>query len=88
VYPRERSVSLRVSIFAAIGVLLVGCRPGQSAADFEAAQICRGDYGRARTAADTSAVDGRRPIISRGQASTALTCGAMRQARWLDAPPR
>jgi hypothetical protein len=73
---------LRSLALAAFLAALAGCRPGQSAADLEAAQLCRADYQRARTAADTSAVDARRPIISRGQSTTALTCGAMRQAGW------
>jgi hypothetical protein len=58
-------------------------RPGQSVADTQAAELCRGDYRRARSAADTATVDARRPIISEGQATTALTCGAMRHSGFL-----
>jgi hypothetical protein len=37
-------------------------------------------YGRARTAADTSAVDAQQPIVGRGQATIAGNCGLFRRA--------
>jgi hypothetical protein len=76
----KRAVAITIGALA-----LYGCRSGQSIADAEAAQFCRADYLRSRTATDSAAVDSRRPILSRGQASTALTCGAMRRAGWLRA---
>jgi len=53
---------------------------GQAGFDARAAELCRANYHRARTAADSQMVDGQRPIVSRVQATTALTCGAMRQS--------
>ena len=78
----------RAFAIAIWALTLHGCRPGQSIPDAEAAQLCRTDYLRARTASDSVAVDARRPILSRGQATTALTCGAMRKAGWLTATSR
>jgi hypothetical protein len=45
-----------------------------------AAAECRRGYESARTAADTALVDSRRPIISRGQATAAPSCGLLRKA--------
>jgi hypothetical protein len=41
---------------------------------------CRVDYARARNSAESLAVDGRQPVVSRTQASIALTCAARRKA--------
>ena len=41
---------------------------------------CRADYAHARTSAETLAVDARQPVVSRAQASIALTCVARRRA--------
>ena len=67
----------------ALPIAIAGCHPSQSAADWEAAQVCRSDYERARSRVDSTVVDGRRPALNRVQATTALTCGAMRQKGWL-----
>jgi hypothetical protein len=40
---------------------------------------CRRGYESARTAADTALVDSRRPIVSRGQATSAASCGLFRK---------
>jgi hypothetical protein len=40
---------------------------------------CRRLYGRARTAADTAAVDAQRPVVGRGQATIAASCGLFRK---------
>lgn len=52
---------------------------GQAGIDVRAAELCRASYHRARTAADSQIVDGQRPVVSRLQATTALTCGVMRR---------
>ena len=52
---------------------------GQSGPNAQAMELCRADYRRARNAADSQMVDAQRPIVSRVQATTALTCGTMRQ---------
>jgi hypothetical protein len=41
---------------------------------------CRRLYALARTAIDTSAVDAQRPIVGRGQATSAASCGLLRKA--------
>jgi hypothetical protein len=46
---------------------------------------CRAAYGRARTAAESLGVDERQPVVSRTQASVALTCAARRRSGQL--PP-
>jgi hypothetical protein len=71
----------------AIGVLatLVGWfilrRPDRLAVDAEAWTFCQQGYARARTAVDSQMVDVQRPVLSRGHATVALTCGTMRVAR-------
>lgn len=72
------------SVLAVVGVL--GCWSAQSATDFEAAQLCRAQYQRARTKADSTAVDAQRPVLTRGSAPRALTCGAMRASGWTNPP--
>ena len=76
---RMKRILSRVTLLVAIA----GCHPSQSTADWEAAQVCRSDYERARTRLDSTVVDGRRPALDRVQATTALTCAAMRQKGWL-----
>jgi hypothetical protein len=46
--------------------------------DIQAWEWCRAGYEQALTLADSSAVDNRRPIVSRGQAEAALTCRTLR----------
>ena len=43
-----------------------------------AAAECAREYARARTAADTAAADGHRPLTLRGQNPAAMTCGGLR----------
>ena len=55
-------------------------RSGQSSVDWEAGQFCVANYRRAHTISDSAIVDAQTPILSRGHASVALNCGAMRKA--------
>jgi hypothetical protein len=69
-----------LAIASVVGWLLLR-RPARLAEDAQAWTLCEQGYRRARVAADTQAVDNQQPVISRAQASVALTCGAMRVAR-------
>jgi hypothetical protein len=48
--------------------------------DAAAESICRADYARARTFADTQMVDLRVPVVTRVRATTGVTCGVIRQS--------
>ena len=77
--------TLGTIVVAVLGVLvlvmwIVIARPFSSTGiDPRAAELCRANYRRARTAVDSQMVDRQRPVVSRLQATTALTCGVMRQ---------
>jgi hypothetical protein len=60
--------------------LLMKRRSGQFSADWQSAQYCQANYRRAHTSVDSSIVDAQTPVLSRQQASVALSCGAMRKA--------
>jgi hypothetical protein len=71
-----------VLIIAALAVALLAIwqiAPWESRDPVVAAE-CRRGYESARTAADTALVDSRRPILSRGQATSAPSCGLLRKA--------
>jgi hypothetical protein len=71
---------LAVVVFAAVITLLNLRQPGRVPGDAAAAEQCRAAYRSARTAADSASVDMRRPVVSRGHATVALSCGVMRVA--------
>lgn len=54
--------------------------PGGGPGEDIAAAQCQAGYQRSRTAADSAMIDSQRPIISRGQATAALTCRELRLA--------
>jgi hypothetical protein len=72
-------IGLLVLLVLATGILL-SRRSGQSPVDWEAGQLCIANYKRAHTGSDSAIVDAQTPILSRGHASVALSCGTMRIA--------
>lgn len=60
--------------------ILLSSRSGRSPLDWEAGQFCIANYRHAYTSLDTAIVDAQAPILSRGHASVALSCGTMRKA--------
>ena len=69
-----------LALGAVLWVLASRWRTGLMPSDVVAIEQCRAAYGRATTARDSAAVDQQRPIISRGQASAAASCGGYRSA--------
>jgi len=70
---------LVVLVIASLGVMLWHFGRGE-AFDTTAIELCRQDYQRARTATDSAMVGERVPILSRGQATAAVSCGTLRAA--------
>jgi hypothetical protein len=74
--------SVRTLVIVAAGALALfiiwRIAPWESRDPVVAAE-CRRSYQTARTAADTAVVDYRRPIVSRGQATSAPSCGLLRK---------
>jgi hypothetical protein len=71
---------LALLVVIAAGAYRVWRIPGGVVGEDYAAAECRAAYGRAGSAADTAAVDARRPVVSREQATVARTCGELRLA--------
>ena len=70
------------ALWAAVIVVAVGfCfRFGLPPGDGYAIATCRQLYAAARTAADIAAIDRQAPMLARGDATAALTCGTRRAA--------
>ena len=92
---RNRKASLRlladnavkgVGVLALVALLLaiefvLSNRPWRGETfDRRAESLCRADYARAQSAADTLLVDRRIPVVDRAHAGVAVTCGVMRVA--------
>jgi hypothetical protein len=74
-------VVIALGILTLFAVLLFLWPRDRLALDDEAWTFCQQGYGKARAAADSQMVDAQRPVLSRGHAMVALTCGAMRLSR-------
>jgi hypothetical protein len=78
-----RTVGLVLGLLALLLVVAAGAyrawrMPGGVAGEGYAAEECRAAYARARSSADTAAVDARQPVVSREQATAARTCRELR----------
>ena len=74
-------VAIAIGAIAAFAGWFILRRPDRLAVDAQAWTYCEQGYARARTAVDSQIVDTRRPVLSRGHATVALTCGTMRVTR-------
>ena len=72
-------VIILVALVATGSLLVLKSRPNYLL-DAQAWTLCEQGYRRG-TRQDTLITDRQRPIVSRGQATVAVTCGTMRAAR-------
>ena len=61
-----------------IAMIIIAVFSSLRTPDDVAISECRAWYGRAKSAAESSAIDARRPITSRAQASAASDCRTLR----------
>jgi hypothetical protein len=74
-------VALAAAVVAVVGGLLSGGVRPPLRVDATAWSLCSSRYQRASTLADTLIIDQQRPVMSRGQATVAVTCRVLRESR-------
>ena len=74
-------VVIALGVLTALTAVLILWPRDRLPLDPDAWTFCEQGYSKARATADSEMVDAQRPVLSRGHATVALTCGAMRAAR-------